>query len=152
MEGMALVKGLEARGNVIFNEKKTNTYQISKKSAECLFAFIYKYQSILDDINDIKARLDDAFVNVDVSAFEKTLNEFKNVAYGIWTEKKKLKSRRKLAHLKIHSDLFNDAYRKIAFVENTITGGEKWIKQQLMSPSRRIAAEKTSVRMKMMWG
>jgi hypothetical protein len=147
---MELVRALEAQGLALYAEKKCS--DVSHNTAKCLFAFIYKYEEILPELNLAKGKLDLAYKSKNVDEFQVALCEFRAAARKIVDVKKALKSRRKMKRLKIHVDLFVSALRKAEFVERTIEGGERWMKESAMSPAQLRAARNASLRMQMAWG
>ena len=150
MQGMELVRDLECRGLELQQQGKGK--EVSHKTAKILFAFIYLYQGVAPALNAAKSKLDLAFQSKDVPGFETALQEFREASGKLYEVKAKLKSRRKLSRLTIHSDLFLDAMKKISFYENTISGGEQWLKEARMTPAQLEASRKASIRMQMRWG
>lgn len=142
---------LEKQGNEIY-EKNPRRYDIAKKTQDALYTFIRAYQEILPELNKHKIEIDKAYKEKNVDEFEKHLKEFRDIAANVSFLKAKLKSRRKMRRFKIQTPLFEESLRKINFLENTIEGGEKWLKRQRMSPARQDAAEKARVRMQQLWG
>ena len=148
--GMELIKELERQGKEL--QAQNRGTEASHNTAKYLFAFIYLYQEHIASLNEIKAKLDAALQANDTETFQKELWAFKNIVSVLTPAKSALKSRRKQKRLKIHSDLFLNTINKIAYLENTITGGERWLKESSMSPAQRAAAKRASVRMQMRWG
>jgi len=142
---------LEKQGNEIY-EKDLRRYDAAKKTQDALYTFIRAYQEILPELNKHKKEIDEAYKAKDLEKFEEHLREFRHIAFGIRDLKAKLKSRRKMRRFKIQTPLFEETLNKINFLENTIEGGEKWLKRQRMSPARQDAAEKARIRMQQMWG
>ena len=147
---LELVRDLEQQGLKLKLEGKGT--EASHNTAKLLFEFIYLYEEHLPVFNAAKKKMDEAYIAKNVVEFQNSLNEFKRSTNVLYTAKKKLRSRRKMSRLKIHTPLFESAMDKCDFVEKTIMTGEKWVKRANMSPAQIEAANKASQRMSAMWG
>jgi hypothetical protein len=149
--GMELVKDLESQGQLLLL-KDSRRYQQAGLTAKKLFAFVYAYEGELKEINELKVKLDSAYIAVDLDSFERVFEDYKKVIRKLFVVKKELKARRKLRVFGIHQDLMANALKKIRVLEGVVSNGERWIKNTRMTPKQREAAMNASIRMSAMWG
>jgi hypothetical protein len=144
------VRELEKQGLELKAQKKGS--ESAHNTAKYMFEFIYLYESRLHELNVAKGKMDVTNQAQDVEGFKTALIDFKHIVFQLTDAKRKFKARRTQQRLKIHSDLYHETLRKINFLEGTIKGGERWVKESAMSPAQLAAARKASVRMQMAWG
>jgi len=135
-----------------FNAQECQRYESSIATSLEVISVAYEIQSFLQEFNDIKALLDTAHKENNAAQFSAQLAVINSLLSRVNFTALLTRVNRRKRWLKVVSPLRTHVIAQLLFIKNTRDSGKQCLKHMQMTPKQRLAAKRTSVRMKTAWG